>query len=267
MAVRVKVAIAMMLVSVLPISVAQRASAKTLNDVEHIHNVKAFGKQVLLGTHHGLYQYFSPTDVRMIGNQMIDVMGLAVNGNSLYASGHPAPGSNAKNPLGLIRSDDGGKSWRSISLSGEVDFHALETQGKIVYGVNAGNGKLLHSQDSGMSWKDLGTMKYEDIAIANPKKNQIYLTRAGELFRGNDGLKKVSEIKGVSDVRAVEVRGSDLFVAAGKSLKVSTTSIKNWAKRYAFTDDIADISVSNSLVVVVSGDRIYTSTDGGKSFS
>ena len=217
---RVKVAIAMMLVSVLPISVAQRASAKTLNDVEHIHNVKAFGKQVLLGTHHG-----------------------------------------------LIRSDDGGKSWRSISLSGEVDFHALETQGKIVYGVNAGNGKLLHSQDSGMSWKDLGTMKYEDIAIANPKKNQIYLTRAGKFFRGNDGLKKVSEIKGVSDVRAVEVRGSDLFVAAGKSLKVSTTSIKNWAKRYAFTDDIADISVSNSLVVVVSGDRIYTSTDGGKSFS
>ena len=210
----------MMLVSVLPISVAQRASAKTLNDVEHIHNVKAFGKQVLLGTHHG-----------------------------------------------LIRSDDGGKSWRSISLSGEVDFHALETQGKIVYGVNAGNGKLLHSQDSGMSWKDLGTMKYEDIAIANPKKNQIYLTRAGKLFRGNDGLKKVSEIKGVSDVRAVEVRGSDLFVAAGKSLKVSTTSIKNWAKRYAFTDDIADISVSNSLVVVVSGDRICTSTDGGKSFS
>ena len=51
---RVKVAIAMMLVSVLPISVAQRASAKTLNDVEHIHNVKAFGKQVLLGTHHVL---------------------------------------------------------------------------------------------------------------------------------------------------------------------------------------------------------------------
>lgn len=263
---RIRVAIGLMLSSLLPLSMAQYASAKTLNDVEHIHNVKAFGKKVLLGTHHGLYQYFSPTDVRMIGNQMIDVMGLAVNGTSLFASGHPAPGSNAKNPLGLIRSDDGGKTWRSVSLSGEVDFHALETRGKIFYGVNSGNGKLLHSQDGGKSWKDLGGMKYEDFAIANPKKNQIYLTRDGKLFRGNDGLNTVSEIKGIAGVRAVEVRGSELFVAAGKSLMLSTSSGRSWEKRAAFTSEIADFSVSSNLVVVVAGNQIFTSTDGGKSF-
>lgn len=263
---RTRIALNALLATALFVVLSNFASAKTLNDVEHIHNVKAFGKQVLLGTHHGLYQYISATDVRMISDQMIDVMGLAVNGKVLYASGHPAPGSTTKNPLGLIRSDNGGKSWKTISLSGEVDFHSLETKEKVFYGVNSGRGNLLHSKDGGKSWEDLGLMKYEDIAIANPSKNQIYLTRAGKLFRGLDGLKNVSELKGPSNVKAVEVLGKEVMVAAGKSLMVSKTPLKRWETRATFTSEIADFSVSSNLVVVVAGNQIFTSTDGGKSF-
>ena len=225
--------------------------------------------RVLVGTKKGAFiltadgtrKNWSITGPHFAGWEIYHLKGSPLDPNRIYAS-------QTSGWFGQIiqRSDDGGKTWRSVSLSGEVDFHALETRGKIFYGVNSGNGKLLHSQDGGKSWKDLGGMKYEDFAIANPKKNQIYLTRDGKLFRGNDGLNTVSEIKGIAGVRAVEVRGSELFVAAGKSLMLSTSSGRSWEKRAAFTSEIADFSVSSNLVVVVAGNQIFTSTDGGKSF-
>ncbi|MGH8185749.1 MAG: F510_1955 family glycosylhydrolase, partial [Steroidobacteraceae bacterium] len=48
-------------------------------------------------------------------------------GKNLYSSGHPAPGSGMRNPFGLIRSKDGGKTWDKLGLEGETDFHLLAT--------------------------------------------------------------------------------------------------------------------------------------------
>jgi photosystem II stability/assembly factor-like uncharacterized protein len=54
-------------------------------------------------------------------------MGFSATGRNLYSSGHPAPGSGLVNPLGLLRSRDGGKSWEKLGLEGESDFHLLAT--------------------------------------------------------------------------------------------------------------------------------------------
>ncbi len=44
-----------------------------------------------------------------------------------YSSGHPPPGSGFTNPLGLVRSGNGGLRWDKLGLEGEADFHLIAT--------------------------------------------------------------------------------------------------------------------------------------------
>lgn len=91
----------------------------------HIHGL-GYGTndQLAIATHEGVLL----TD----GNQWSaaegdphDLMGFSVAKSAWYSSGHPAPGSDKPNPLGLMKSTDGGKTWDSLSLEGLSDFHFL----------------------------------------------------------------------------------------------------------------------------------------------
>lgn len=61
------------------------------------------------------------------GGPSHDYMGFSATRDALYSSGHPAPGSELPDPLGLIKSSDGGKTWQQLGLTGESDFHTLAT--------------------------------------------------------------------------------------------------------------------------------------------
>ena len=92
----------------------------------HVHGLaySADGKQLMVPSHHGLAVYRDGKWSMASGPQH-DYMGFAAARIRLYSSGHPAPGSKLINPLGLIRSGDGGKTWEKLSLEGESDFHLL----------------------------------------------------------------------------------------------------------------------------------------------
>src|SRR5918997_106311 len=49
--------------------------------------------------------------------------------DELLASGHPPPDSSLPSVLGLIRSNDAGKTWTEISGTGTADYHALQLSG------------------------------------------------------------------------------------------------------------------------------------------
>ena len=112
------------------------AGAETLNSVSHIHQVKVVGNKVLVLTHEGLYELAGKNDMKLVGKEKIDVMGFTTLGETLVASGHPAEGSKMPNPIGLVKSIDGGLTWKAISLVGEVDFHFLEGAGSDLYGLS-----------------------------------------------------------------------------------------------------------------------------------
>lgn len=99
------------------------ASAETLNSVSHIHHVKVVEKKVLVLTHEGLFELVNKNEMKLVGKDKIDVMGFTTLGKALFASGHPSEGSTMPNPIGLVRSIDGGLSWKAVSLVGKVDFH------------------------------------------------------------------------------------------------------------------------------------------------
>ena len=72
----------------------------------------------------------------------------------------PAPGSGLKNPFGLIKSSDAGKTWKKLGLEGESDFHALATSYRTnaVYVLNTGANSrmtqpgIFHTRNDGLQW-------------------------------------------------------------------------------------------------------------------
>jgi hypothetical protein len=60
----------------------------------------------------------------------------------LLASGHPGQGQGGSSSVGLIESKDAGQTWRTRSLSGEADFHALEYLHDRVYRLSSMTGQF-----------------------------------------------------------------------------------------------------------------------------
>src|SRR5574341_1481419 len=93
----------------------------------HIHGLaySADGRQLLVPSHDGL-AVFAEERSRKAPGPAHDYMGFSATRDALYSSGHPAPGSGLRNPFGLIKSRDGGKTWQTLGLQGESDFRSEE---------------------------------------------------------------------------------------------------------------------------------------------
>ena len=101
----------------------------------HVHAIAATGEgEVLLATHDGLYDV-SVNPAQRIG-PVVDWMGFSIGKDGFYASGHPGPGVDLENPVGLMRSADEGKTWESLSRSGVSDFHAMTASKNAVIGFD-----------------------------------------------------------------------------------------------------------------------------------
>ncbi len=127
-------------------------------DLAHVHGLGVNPKDgtLYIATHTGLFR--APPGrqtARRVGDSQQDVMGFSVVGPDRFlGSGHPGPGQSTPPNLGLIRSDDAGRSWQPVSLLGEADFHVLRSQGDTVYGFNGLSGTLMVSRNGGREWDE-----------------------------------------------------------------------------------------------------------------
>ncbi len=100
--------------------------AATTITLKHVHGL-AFsqdGQQLSIPSHDGLALYRDGHWSKAPGPEH-DYMGFSAGRQAIYSSGHPANGSGLVNPLGLIKSSDGGSTWQPLGLQGESDFHLL----------------------------------------------------------------------------------------------------------------------------------------------
>ncbi|NKG21792.1 F510_1955 family glycosylhydrolase [Paeniglutamicibacter terrestris] len=164
------------------------------NPYGHIHaiSIEASTQRVLLATHNGL---FDATDTvpQKIG-PTIDLMGFtAASDGTFYASGHPGPGTDLPNPLGLTKSADGGESWTPLSLQGASDFHALTVTRDLIIGYD-GN---LRSTVDGRKWSDIGPMSPTPYAlVGNPESTVVLATTEEGVWRSLDSGKTWSAPNG-----------------------------------------------------------------------
>lgn len=113
-------------VGLLCLLVAMPGRADTAPGLTHIHGL-AFsvdGQRLLVSSHGGLAAYADGRWSRTAAPRH-DYKGLATTHDGIYGSGHRAPDSAAPDPLGLMKSHDGGTTWRPLGLAGESDFHTL----------------------------------------------------------------------------------------------------------------------------------------------
>ena len=242
------------------------AVAQTLDSVSHIHHVKVVGNKVLVMTHEGLYELVGKNDMKLVGKDRIDVMGFTTLGKEFFASGHPAKGSKVPNPIGLIKSIDGGSSWKAISLAGKVDFHFLEGARSDLYGADSQSGNLMYSEDSGKSWSSLGVNTFTDIAVSPTMPGMAIAIKGSQLLVTDDAFKTTKEVKSELKFTQVEWRDSNLYALSGTSLYKSSNLGNSWKRLNAFKGATGILSASDQLILVTVGSDIYTSKNMGKIF-
>lgn len=90
----------------------------------HVHGL-AFppdGKALLAATQRGLVAYREGSWTRVRG-PAYDLRALSATAEALVASGYRVPGNPPVEPLGFVRSRDGGATWQAALLEGEAAFH------------------------------------------------------------------------------------------------------------------------------------------------
>lgn len=157
---RMRHLIAASLAALVAFIVADVGLAQSLRS--HVHGLAyAFdGKALLVATHGGIVAYRNG-QWRQAGDGTYDLIGLSVTKDAIYSSGHGPSDWAVGEPIGLVKSTDGGKSWRRLTLAGEAEFHVMDVsfESGAIYVLNvAANSQMpkpgvYFSRDDGKSWK------------------------------------------------------------------------------------------------------------------
>ncbi len=225
----------------------------------HVHGlgIDPADGSVQVATHDGLFRS-GPDGLVPVGTNGRDLMGFTVAGPGVYlCSGHPGPDDELPDPLGLVQSRDGGATWTSLSLTGDVDFHALEVAHDTVFGYDATNGLLRLSTDGGQTWSDRATLDALDIAVDPDDPNRVLATVEGGVAASTDGGQTFVAPDGpqltyISWAPGGVVYGLDL----GSRLFTSDDGGSTWEPR-------GTVPGGRPQAITATGDEVLAATAGG----
>ncbi len=269
---------------------AQRAAIAEEVTLMHVHGLSysADGKQLFVPSHHGLAVYSDGRWLKAPGPQH-DYMGFAGSGSAFYSSGHPAPGSGLVNPFGVIKSIDGGKTWKKLGFEGESDFHLLAVghATNAVYVYNAAPNSrmsrpgLYYSTNDGADWKraeardlpdpiSIAVHPTDPTIVAAGTKSGLYLsTDAGQSFKALVPGREVIAVYFDLDGRELwysSYAGKPQLTRTGwsaaKTTEVALPPLTRDAVAY-----IAQNPVERQEYAIATFERsVFISKDGGKSW-
>ena len=126
--------------------------------VSHVHAADLDPQRdtAYVATHEGVLSVASDGSVERLGQWVGDVMGMARFGDTIYFSGHPAPGKNLPPNIGVYELDVPSGEFAPISLLGEVDFHSMtiaqSSDGMALAGIDSATSQVMVSRDGAQSW-------------------------------------------------------------------------------------------------------------------
>jgi hypothetical protein len=194
-----------------------------------------------------------------------------VEPDTLLGSGHPSAGEALPPALGLIRSEDAGKTWTSVSELGKSDFHAIETSGDTIVGALFGQAQVLVSEDGGRTW----TSKTAPLPIVamevdpDDARRWIASTQNG-IYRTTDGGETWREVESIPNVRFAWAEGSDLYrIDPGGDVKVSTDGGGRWEALGSTGGEPQALTVDadGKLYAALIDGTVSVSDDGGQTFT
>jgi photosystem II stability/assembly factor-like uncharacterized protein len=238
--------------------------------MRHIHGLDVSGGRLYIATHDGLYvaQNGRP---RLVGESRQDLMGFsAVGGGRFVASGHPELQSDLPPHLGLIESRDAGRSWRSVSLLGEADFHALETAGDRVYGFDGLRQRLLVSSDGGKTWtRRSSPANVIDLAVHPMSTGRLIALTERGLAESRDAGRRWTPLASATAGLLAWPAGNRLFtVGVDGRVFLSTDAGSRWRP----VGDVGGAPVAlvardRRLFVAFASGTVSRSTDDGRTWA
>lgn len=239
--------------------------------LEHVHGlgVDPADGSLYAGTHHGLFRLRKQGGTTLVAGRVQDLMGFTVAGpRHFLASGHPGPGQDGPPALGLIQSTDGGRTWDSLSLSGEADFHALAYRHDRVYGLDARSGTFMVSADKA-DWETRSTLPMADFAVSPTDPDVVLATTERGLLHSDDGGRSFGPVPGAPVLLLVDWDADGRLVGVGPdgSVHVSSGPGRLWATRGRVDGAPEALATQGSAIYLAVAGAVTVSTDGGRTFT
>ena len=251
----------------------------------HVHGVgfDETSDAVYIATHTGLYTVSgslnSPKQSASLGGPIAglrqDNMGFAIDGERMYASGHPDPAVSSEANLGLISSTDRGKTWRALSLKGITDFHDLEIShsspgATTIYGFDSADAVIRVSRDGGSTWTSGSALAMRDMAADPALPGTIYATTSDGLKVSHDYAASFEPSPGAPALYLIAAAGSAAqpqlvgIDAAGVVWKKFADTPWQATGAVSGTADALSLSVGATSTLIVADQRgIVASSDYG----
>ena len=242
----------------------------------HIHGLGVNPKDgaLFIATHTGLYRVRdgSPRPER-VGTSQQDTMGFTVVGpDHFLGSGHPDVATAREKGwpplLGLIESRDGGRSWDSISLLGQADFHVLRSAGERIYGFDVTNGRLLASSDGGRTWAERTLPGALVDLVARPgRPGTLIASGEGGLALSTDDGRSWRPLAARVGFLAWPHAGRLFLVGADGAVLMSGDGGRRWTLRGNVGGEPAAFAAAgDDLYVALHGGTVKQSRDGGRTW-
>ncbi|MCZ2818536.1 F510_1955 family glycosylhydrolase [Modestobacter sp. VKM Ac-2984] len=251
---------------------APPAPATSSAEISHVHGVgiDPADDALFVATHEGLFEVVDGGSAALV-SPVMDLMGFTVAGPGHFlASGHPGRTVDLPQPMGLIESTDGGRTWSPVSRQGQSDFHALTTSAAGVLGYD---GTLVRSSD-GTTWEEVTIPTEPHTLTASPTGELVLATTAQGLLRSTDGGGTWALVDDAPLLQVVDWAGADAEVAGVDPSGVVWTSSDGgvtWRQgaRLGSAPQAVALAVGEDgvpRVVVATAEALVESVDGGQTF-
>jgi len=194
-----------------------------------------------------------------------------VGPDTLIGSGHPSAGSLLPPALGLIRSEDAGKTWTSVSELGRADFHALEPAGDDLVGALFQQAQVLVSGDDGKTWETRAAPLPLVAIEVDPDDPRRWIGSSERgIFLSADGGGTWRQTDPTPNVRFAWADDGTLYrIDPGGPLKVSTDGGQQWEDRGSTGGEPQAMTVDEGgkLYVALIDGTLKVSEDGGETFT
>lgn len=239
----------------------------------HIHGlgVNPADGSLHIATHNGLFRASTGSaEAPRVGTSDRDLMGFSVVGPEHFiASGHPGSENDLPGNIGLTESRDGGRSWRSVSLLGEADFHVLRASGRHVYGFDGPGGRFMASTDLGATWaeRDVPSAPF-DIAIDPSNPERVLIATEDGLQASRDAARTWQKVSG--QIALLAWADTDRLFLLDQRGRVLLSDDGGRTARPAGRIDgevAAFVATKDAVYVGLADGHVLHSTDDGASFS
>jgi photosystem II stability/assembly factor-like uncharacterized protein len=184
---------------------------------------------------------------------------LPVGPKALLGSGHPDVGGALPEFLGVLRSEDGGRTWSVLSRLGEADLHRMVEKHGRLYAFDAVLGVVLISADGGKTFDEKVAppepMVELEIDPGDPRR--MLLASEETLFRTENGGERWRPLQRAQGTRLAWPEAGRLYRADGTG-EVSVSADGGETFR-----PLGRVEGEPARLKAVDGDHLYVVVDDG----